>query len=105
MTRRLKWLCICLGMALFVCTDATAQIQCAPRESMVSQLRALGEAPVAQGIAPGGQGVAEVWKTVDGAAWTFLITRVSGQSCIVSFGTAWMPVIWFIPPPGIETKE
>lgn len=73
------------------------RIRCAASDAIDSQLRhRFGESPVALGVTDGASlSVMVVYVAPDGA-WTLVLVRATGESCIVASGQDWRLV-----PPGI----
>lgn len=85
---------------LFCCAAAAVTVQlwtpaahaqdaaCFPAAEMLSALaNHFHQARVAGGAATGGH--VEIFATVDGSAWTLIITREDGSACVVGAGTDW----------------
>lgn len=67
---------------------AEAQLACAPRDDIVSQLtQRFKETPEANGITPDGM-LLEVFVS-EAQSWTILITSPKGVSCIAATGESW----------------
>ncbi len=88
--KRTRWIAAgsILLVALLVASPATAQMVCAERDKFLKRLgNGYAEAPVAMGLTSDGT-VLEVLTSTKGT-WTIIITKPSGQSCIVASGEAW----------------
>ena len=76
-------------LALFVPFAASAQTNCADRDSVISKLESgYGEAFAGGGL-QNAERIFEVWLSEDKGTWTILMTRADGKSCIMASGTNW----------------
>lgn len=76
-------------LALGACTTATAQSDCAPRDTAVEYLsEQWGEAIVGAGL-ESPTSILEVWVAEETGTWTIVRTTPDGMSCIVASGTDW----------------
>ena len=89
---------LCLGFlaasAVGLSPRAEAQTgpRCLKRADVMERLAAnFREAPVAMGIADGGN-LLEVFAANDGATWTVVLTLPNGMSCLLMSGESWETV-------------
>ncbi len=77
------------SLALFVSSQASAQLACGDRAEVLQHLsEKYQEAPVALGLSSSG-GVLEVLSSSVSGSWTILITMPNGTSCMVAAGENW----------------
>ena len=87
---------IALGGLIAAAAPAQAKELCGSHDAVVAHLDdEYGEKPTAVALASSG-GIIQVLVGTDGA-WTMVITRPSGVTCIIEFGEGWQAV-----PPGPE---
>lgn len=78
---------ITAAIAVCTATSAVGQQQCAPRQTVVAELKGkYGEARQSIGLVQDGTAILEIWANISTKTWTALITRADGMSCIVSAG-------------------
>ena len=71
-------------------TPALAQVLCAPRDSLIEDLKSgWAEAPAAHGLTNANDTLVELFVSKDGRTWTLLLTHVNGQSCVIVAGHDW----------------
>jgi hypothetical protein len=91
MSRNRNWLAPLIGGAMMLAAVAPANAQlppCAPHDEMVSRLgETYQEKRHAYGVV-GGQAILEVFVS-DKGSWTIIVTRTSGDSCVLAAGTEW----------------
>lgn len=90
MKREISWPLVlgALGIALVVAGPVEAQNRnCGSRTMILSQLEEkYREAPIAQGLAPGGH-LVEMFGAGPGGTWTVTITAPNGMMCLLTSGT------------------
>lgn len=88
-------------LAILLAFPATAQTQCAARESIVRLLtNDFGESQAGIGIESGGM-IVELYTGITGS-WTLIYTRPDGLSCAIAAGVAWESAHQAVPEPGTD---
>lgn len=88
------------GFAVFIVltmqpliVPAAAQNVCGPHADVLKLLQdRFAEAPVSIGLTVDGS-VVELLSATDGATWTIVVTRPSGNSCVIAVGESWTEII------------
>jgi hypothetical protein len=94
------------ALVLFFPTTTQAQLPCAPRNEIVTQLaERFQETPEANGITPQGL-LLEVFVSKT-RSWTVLLTTPQGLACVAAVGENWerefrKPDVDFQPLPGVQ---
>lgn len=87
----LKWMILASFFGSFVAAPALAENLCTERGTLVETLKKrYAELPVSKGLSGSGH-VLEVYVSEAGS-WTILVTRPTGESCILSAGENWHQV-------------
>ena len=73
---------------------------CGPTKEFKAFFEEFGVAPIIQGIAKQGEYLMELWKTSSGDFWSIVLSKPDGTSCLISMGSDFMELIWFLPGPG-----
>jgi len=70
---------------------AMAQIKCAPRASIVSQLtEKYGEVSHGVGV-QSEKKLVEVWSSKTTGSWSIVVTHANGMTCVLATGQNWTP--------------
>lgn len=78
-----------LGLALTIALPAAAQTICGERTEIVRHLdQNYKENTVALGLAENG-GLLEVLASEETGTWTIIVTRPTGDSCVMATGQSW----------------
>ena len=98
MTRSRYLLAAAAGLAAFLVPGAAqAPPFCTTSEALTAALTTrYGERVVAMGLTTGGD-LIQLFTRPDDATWTILLTRATGQSCLVAAGRDWLVIA---DPPG-----
>ena len=76
---------------LLIATQVTAQPNCAPRDTITTQMaEKWGEVSQGGGLQSDNR-IYEVWSNKKTSTWTIVVTHANGMTCVMATGNHWTP--------------